>query len=191
MDVENSWVIAFSKTYKRASWCNKLTKASTWVDPTIIKPVTSGNKKRKVDSEEEIETKCQRITARVAIIVPFQDAKKEQNRRAQLEKFLPHIGKFLSQSKADFKVFIIEQFIDDRKFNRGKLLNIGFDIACKEGYNTFIYHDVDLLPSSELLEFYTTIPAISEELSLFPNQTFGKLTDFLIISGAGEGKTMR
>jgi hypothetical protein len=39
--------------------------------------------------------------------------------------------------------------------DRGKLLNIGFDIAKSEGAQLFIFHDVDLLPSVELLQFYS------------------------------------
>jgi hypothetical protein len=56
-------------------------------------------------------------------------------------------------------IFIVEQSADDRKFNRGKLLNIGFDLACKAGgYETFVFHDVDLIPSPELVPSYTQKP---------------------------------
>ena len=47
--------------------------------------------------------------------------------------------------------------MDGRKFNRGKLLNIGFKIAKAEGVEQFIFHDVDLIPSPELLHSYTTL----------------------------------
>lgn len=46
---------------------------------------------------------------------------------------------------SSFHIFIIEQSADGRKFNRGKLLNAGFDIA-RNDYDVFIFHDVDLLP---------------------------------------------
>ena len=67
---------------------------------------------------------------------------------------------FLSKASnnTDFHIYIIEQTNDNRKFNRGKLLNIGYIIAKKDGCNIFIFHDVDLLPSDDLLEYYTTMP---------------------------------
>lgn len=40
---------------------------------------------------------------------------------------------------------MVEQTADGRKFNRGKLLNAGFDMA-RDDYDVFIFHDVDLLP---------------------------------------------
>ena len=73
-----------------------------------------------------------------------------------MDRFVPEISRFLISSGKTFKVYIIEQSADGRKFNRGKLLNIGFDIAKKEGAEIFIFHDVDLLPSIELLPYYTT-----------------------------------
>ena len=66
---------------------------------------------------------------------------------------------FLQASGNPFTIYIIEQSDDGRKFNRGKLLNVGFDIASKEGCQIFILHDVDLLPSKELSPSYTTVPS--------------------------------
>ncbi len=35
-------------------------------------------------------------------------------------------------------------------FNRGKLLNVGFDLASRErDWDCYIFHDVDLLPASD------------------------------------------
>lgn len=59
---------------------------------------------------------------------------------------------------ADFIIYIVEQTNDGRKFNRGKLLNVGFDLAKKDGCAVVVFHDVDLLPSDELLPFYCTVP---------------------------------
>ena len=58
----------------------------------------------------------------------------------------------------EFVIYIIEQSDDKKQFNRGKLLNAGFKIACAEGCNVFIFHDVDLMPSAELRLYYTTVP---------------------------------
>ncbi|DAZ97836.1 TPA: hypothetical protein N0F65_002506 [Lagenidium giganteum] len=52
-----------------------------------------------------------------------------------------------------FHLFVMEQSMDGRKFNKGKLLNAGFDIT-REDYDVFIFHDVDLLPSDELASWY-------------------------------------
>ncbi|CAN0283003.1 unnamed protein product, partial [Phaeothamnion confervicola] len=87
----------------------------------------------------------------VAIIVPFRDLHKEQQRKQHLDKFVPHMTTFMQKQGVDFHIYIIEQQSNDgRKFNRGKLLNIGFDIARNEHRNLFVLHDVDLLPSPEL-----------------------------------------
>eukprot|EP01039_Chlorochromonas_danica_P006211 gene6211-6849_t len=66
--------------------------------------------------------------------------------------------KFLLQGEVPFKLYIIEQSNDGRKFNRGKLLNVGFLLAVQDRATVFIFHDVDLLPSRDLLPFYTKVP---------------------------------
>ena len=45
----------------------------------------------------------------------------------------------------EYEIFIIEQS-DDKPFNRGKLLNVGFKSACDKGCDYFVFHDVDMLP---------------------------------------------
>ena len=56
---------------------------------------------------------------RVAVIVPFRDAHKEQKWSEHLRKFIPHMARFLSASCDDHRVYVIEQSDDQRKFNRG------------------------------------------------------------------------
>ncbi|KAG7371179.1 glycosyl transferase group 7 protein [Nitzschia inconspicua] len=109
-------------------------------------------------------------TSSVAIIVPFRDLHIEQKRSAHLGQFVPHMIKFLSKLQqqhqiADFHIYIIEQSDDKRKFNRGKLLNIGFDIArkrkgMKRPHDVFIFHDVDLLPQDDLGRAYAQFPKV-------------------------------
>ena len=70
-----------------------------------------------------------------------------------------HCGRFLKPSGLPYCIYIMEQSEDSKKFNRGKLLNVGFDIARKEGCNVFVFHDVDLIPSPLLLDYYTRIPS--------------------------------
>ena len=83
--------------------------------------------------------------------------------------FIPHMHTFLTKlisngSISDYHIYIIEQSDDQRKFNRGKLLNIGFDLArknkCRRGtpHDVFIFHDVDLLPGDDLGPYYAQFP---------------------------------
>ena len=111
----------------------------------------------------------------IAIIVPFRDIHAAQNRAAHLAEFVPHMHRLLGKMKekglvSDYHIYIVEQSDDNRKFNRGKLLNIGFDVASKrhskpdaEGrrhppHDVFIFHDVDLLPSDDLGPWYAKFP---------------------------------
>lgn len=96
------------------------------------------------------------IKAKVAIIVPYRD-QIEENRKLQLKVFIKHFNNFLKEYDS-WKIFIIKQSFDNNKFNRGKLLNVGFKLAEKKGFNTFILHDVDLLPVKSMLKLYTTYP---------------------------------
>jgi hypothetical protein len=72
--------------------------------------------------------------------------------------FRPIYDRFLSMAENDFHIYIIEQSSDGRKFNRGKLLNIGFVQAQRDDCKIFIFHDVDLIPSDNLLTSYTADP---------------------------------
>jgi predicted glycosyltransferase involved in capsule biosynthesis len=74
--------------------------------------------------------------------------------------------RFLTRSNQPFVIYIVEQSDDKRKFNRGQLLNIGFDVACKEMCDIFIFHDVDLIPSEDLLSAYTTVPSGSHPVHI-------------------------
>ena len=78
----------------------------------------------------------------VAIIVPY------RNRSEHLKLFLKHIHLYLvNQNSINYQLLIIEQN-DNLPFNRGNLLNIGFEEALKINpkLNCFIFHDVDILP---------------------------------------------
>jgi len=76
---------------------------------------------------------------KLAVIVPYRD------REAHLQKFLPHITKYLKHYKIG--IFIIEQR-NAKPFNRGLLLNIGFLIAERAGFDYCALHDVDMLPTN-------------------------------------------
>ena len=86
------------------------------------------------------------MSEKLAIIVPYRD------REEHLAKFVPYMEKFLSDKEIDFKIFVVEQG-NDRPFNRGWLINIGYDISSQQGYDYFCFHDVDMLPEDKTCDY--------------------------------------
>ncbi len=81
--------------------------------------------------------------AKVAIIIPY------RNREEHLNELKKHF------QNSPFDIYVIEQ-MNSQKFNRGILLNIGFDLAKKnKHYDYYIFHDVDSLPDEELMKLYS------------------------------------
>lgn len=118
---------------------------------------------------DDRESKRVKVSVKVAIIVPFRDEHVEQKREEQLKKFIPYMTDYLSkeeENSVEFCIFIIEQSQDGRLFNRGKLLNIGYEMAKSRGFNLFIFHDVDLLPNKQLLCQYVNFPSPSTVLHI-------------------------
>lgn len=108
-----------------------------------------------LDVVADTKAVVKRMETRVALVVPYRD-QKEQNRAAQLDAFMAHMT---AHAPDNVRVYIIEQSSDGRKFNRGMLLNIGAVIAQRSGAMTLILHDVDLLPSPELMaRYYRPLP---------------------------------
>jgi len=132
------------------------TKSKAYKTSTRHRTATSGNGGNPDDVDESKTS--------IAIIVPFRDLHPEQKRAMHLARFLPHMSEFLGKQVQlgrvkDFHIYIIEQSNDGRKFNRGKLLNIGFDYAKKSRkHDVFIFHDVDLLPGDDLGSWYARFP---------------------------------
>jgi hypothetical protein len=76
---------------------------------------------------------------KLGIIVPY------RNRYTQLDTFTKHIVEYLSDKDINYKIIIVEQ--DDAKlFNRGTLLNIGYQYAKKLRCDYLAFHDIDMLP---------------------------------------------
>jgi hypothetical protein len=92
----------------------------------------------------------------------------------------------------DYQIFIIEQS-DDKPFNRGKLLNVGYEFACDNGCDYFVFHDVDMLAeevdysySDKPLHLATHLQEHDYEATFF--DYFGGVTmfnkqDFELING--------
>jgi len=94
---------------------------------------------------------------KLAIIIPFRDLEKDKKRTQELNTLVNYFANYFDD-KNNYKIFVVKQSNDSRKFNRGQLLNIGFKYAMKEGCENFIFHDVDLLPSEELKKYYLNAP---------------------------------
>lgn len=75
----------------------------------------------------------------LALIVPYRD------RFEELKEFVPHMHKYLNKKKINHQIFIINQ-VDQHRFNRASLINVGFLIARKESCDYIAMHDVDLMP---------------------------------------------
>lgn len=74
----------------------------------------------------------------LAIVVPYRD------RKSHLAQFIPHMNKYLPEAT----IVVVEQ-ADEKPFNRGRLLNIGFIHApTHTAPPTFCFHDIDLLPEA-------------------------------------------
>jgi len=80
---------------------------------------------------------------KLAIIVPY------RNRKEHLCVFIPYMKNYFTtqnnKNNIDPSIYIIEQ-ANNETFNRGKLLNVGFELAYKDGNEYVCFHDVDYLP---------------------------------------------
>ena len=74
---------------------------------------------------------------KLGVIVPY------RKRPGHLRKFQQSIESYLKDQ--DYELIVVEQ-ADDLPFNRGKLLNIGFQQAIRKQCDYVVFHDVDMLP---------------------------------------------
>jgi hypothetical protein len=96
---------------------------------------------RRTMSTKEMKSfkKIPKLMHKLVIVVPYRD------REEHLSVFLSHMEKFLGDAGVNYSVVVVEQE-QGKPFNRGKLLNIGFDLS-KNGHDYFVFHDVDMIPS--------------------------------------------
>ena len=71
---------------------------------------------------------------KLGIIVPY------RKRPGHLRKFRESIESYLKDQ--DYELIVVEQN-DDLPFNRGKLLNIGFQQAIRKQCDYVVFHDID------------------------------------------------
>ena len=74
---------------------------------------------------------------KLGVIVPY------RKRPGHLRKFRQSIESYLKDQ--DYELIVVEQN-DDLPFNRGKLLNIGFQHAIRKQCDYVVFHDIDMLP---------------------------------------------
>ena len=169
--IPKGWTRGISSTLHRPYYYHRESRHTQWHFPTPTEARDPRGTKERMASERlrAREGKKRRTLNSVAIVVPYRDIHPSQNRSRHLEKFVPHMKLFLeglvsSGRIRDYHIYVIEQTDDGRKFNRGKLLNIGFDFALKRSekhpprHNVFVFHDVDLLPMSDLGDWYSRYP---------------------------------
>lgn len=83
---------------------------------------------------------------KLGIVVPFRD------RFEELLEFVPHLHNFLKAQNLNHAIYVINQ-VDQYRFNRASLINVGFTIAVAGGCDYIAMHDVDLLPMNPLLSY--------------------------------------
>ena len=80
------------------------------------------------------------------ILIPYRD------RKEHLNYFLENSLPLLQENIPNMRLVVIEQD-NEKLFNRGKLLNIGFSLY-KNKTNYFITHDVDINPLPTIISHY-------------------------------------
>lgn len=169
--IPKGWTRGISRTLNRPYYYHRASKHTQWHFPTPSEAGDPAGTKQRMAQQDQHGSKKRKKPElnSIAIIVPYRDLHVSQNRAKHLQQFIPHMKKFLghlvdTNQIEDYHIYIIEQSDDGRKFNRGKLLNIGYDFALKRSekhpprHNVFIFHDVDLLPQADLGEWYAKYP---------------------------------
>jgi len=113
---------------------------------------------------------------KVAIIIPY------RNRESHLRYFLHYMHSMLKRQRLDYKIYIINQH-GTGKFNRAKLLNVGFHEASSEyDFECFTFHDIDLIPEDDRILY--TCPDLPRHLSRGVDKFKYKLPYVNIFGGA-------
>ena len=121
---------------------------------STVQPRTQQQKKQLTYVPLTIDQARSMTQGTPTILVPFRE-RVEQKRGEQLSAFV----KFMKTNHPEWKVIIVEQSQDEKKFNRGALLNAGARIAKDAGDTYVIFHDVDLLPEDSIVPYYTALPS--------------------------------
>ena len=77
--------------------------------------------------------------SRLGIVIPY------RNRSEQLDKFIKLFRDKYPKNKLTYEFIVVEQ-VTDKPFNRGKLLNIGYELAMQNMCTYIAAQDVDMHP---------------------------------------------
>lgn len=111
---------------------------------------------------------CQPVN-RIAIIIPYKD--REENLRI----FLFNMHPFLQRQQLNYTIFVIEQ-VNNEKFNKGRLNNAAFieiiqkptkNLTLPSDFECIVFHDVDLLPTSNIFSSIKLIKLFYFTLKVF------------------------
>lgn len=89
---------------------------------------------------------CQSLS-KLALIIPYRD------REEHLMLCLYHLLLILQFQQIQFQIFIVEQ-IGNGTFNKGRLMNAGFQVAERAGADCVCFHDVDLVPENLYISYH-------------------------------------
>jgi len=115
----------------------------------------------------------QNLASLVAVIVPYRensDYPGRTTRYIQWQRLKTRIEYQIRKSKISWLLVLVEQSKDGQRFNRGELLNVGFLEAQRycEGaqietsLESVIFHDVDMIPDTDMLSYYELKPRRGE-----------------------------
>lgn len=79
------------------------------------------------------------MNKKLGIIIPY------RNRFNHLKEFMIKFQIYMEKYDIPYEIFVVEQS-EEKLFNRGKLLNVGFKYAEKSNCDYVIFHDVDMIP---------------------------------------------
>jgi len=104
------------------------------------------------------------MSKKLAICVPH------YKREEHLKKFIPHMDRFFRDKDIEYKIFVANQIYPDSVsgFNRGTSKNVAYDVAQKEGYDYFCFHDIDMLPEDDSCDY--SYPEQVEHLAVHVKQ---------------------
>ena len=98
---------------------------------------------------------------KLSIIIPMRNTK---NIEDLCLKYSLHFNKLTRQYKLYFMTY--SEIKDNLTYqNIGKLLNIGFDLSCKENNKIFLFTNIKLIPDSEYYDSYPDNPILIEYLN--------------------------
>lgn len=98
-----------------------------------------------------IKPKEQYVDYSVAIIAGYHT---KYHTKKQLDHFVKYMTAFMKKTHLEFKIFVLTQSNQKMDLNLGHLYNVGFEMACAEGFQKFVFQDLYVLPHETLIPYY-------------------------------------